>query len=165
MSISRSESMPLVALLPFGYSWATRLRSFRAIAYLIASSWLPVIWIGWRGGVEPLPRTIALFGIGYLAFISLYELGYFANDAWDARRDEDGRGRGSRAGGAAWATLFVATRVGTWLGISWLTGWIGHPIWIVGFAALAAVFTAHNLLRLQGWPDVWTGIVRRIFRN
>lgn len=149
MNISHSNLPRLIALLPLGYSWATRLRSPRDVAYLIVTSWIPLIWIALREGALPAPQLATTFAAGYLAFISLYEIGYLANDVWDARRHVDGRKRGAVTGGPSWAVLFVGIRVATWAAIGLAMGWFGNPLWQGGYAVLLIVFAAHNLLRQQ----------------
>ncbi|HEX8840400.1 MAG TPA: hypothetical protein VF750_08025, partial [Sphingomicrobium sp.] len=43
--------------------------------------------------------------------------------------------------------LFVAIRFAVWAAIGVLTGWITQAAWLVGYAALAAAFTLHNVLQ------------------
>jgi hypothetical protein len=125
----------------------TRIRSPLELLYLIGSSWLPALWLIVRlGGDKPLEAAVQ-FGLGYLAFISCYEIGYLANDCWDAARSKDGRQRLRFAPTPAYVLAYIAVRGGTWAAIAILTGWISEPIWTGGFAALILVFALHNVLR------------------
>ena len=128
-----------LSLLPFCYFARTRLRSGRDVAFLLVSSWLPALWV-----VGPSTANIIDFALGYLAFISLYELGYLANDRWDARRSAGGRKRES---GKFSLTIFIALRVGTWLAIAGVTGWWRNGDWLLGYTALVTAITLHNLVR------------------
>lgn len=139
-----------IALVPFGYQWITRIATVRDVMYLVAGSWIPGIWLIHRLGDFGLAHSIIAYLLGYLAFVSIYELGYFANDAWDSSRSDDGRSRIGFRWGAPFLITFVAVRLSAWAIIGYYTGWINSLIWIAGFAALAAAFTEHNLIRSAG---------------
>lgn len=144
MTISSYRPRALLAFIPFGYLATTRLKSFRDLAYLIATSWVPPLWILVRvEGSGPLDATVS-FLLGTLAFISLYELGYLANDAWDAARHPDGRQRAPFKPGVASAALFTAIRLVVWALLAVRTGWLHEPLWIAGQIALIAVMALHN---------------------
>ena len=150
MSISDSSPARIFALVPFGYTAVTRLKAPRDIIYLIISSWLPAMWFLYRSAELTPWQTIATFTVGYAAFISIYEIGYLANDYWDARKSHQGRRRVPFDFGLTYAGLFVATRLLAWVLISRLTGWIADPLWLAGFAALAIAFAEHNLITTPG---------------
>lgn len=144
MSISRSKALSLV---PFGYFAATRLNGLRDLAYLVATSWLPAIWLLIRlAGLDPA-HALLTYIIGYMAFISIYEIGYLANDAWDAGRTSEGRRRLSFGLGWIFVAAFLVLRLGLWTVLGALTGWITDPYWLFGYAALAIAFAQHNLVR------------------
>lgn len=147
MNISASERLPAWTLVPFAYYAATRLKSARDLAYLVFSSFVPAIWIILRETDLTAANVLTGFALGYLAFIAIYEIGYLANDHWDAARDPEGRQRG---GGASllFVAVFVLVRLALWLAIAWSYGWLANPIWLAGYAALAAVLVLHNILRL-----------------
>jgi hypothetical protein len=73
-----------MALVPFGYSLITRFNTARDFLYLVATQWIPGIWLVHRLGAVDLAAAAALYAAGYLAFIALYEIGYLVNDTWDA---------------------------------------------------------------------------------
>jgi hypothetical protein len=141
-----SYSARLLSLIPFGYALRSRHRTARDFAYLIASSWIPAAWLLWRTGpLSPL-QAVGAFALGYLAFVSVYELGYLANDAWDARKSTSGRDRLGFTPGPIFITSFAAIRLLTWGVIAWTTGWLNQSLWLAGYAALAIVLVEHNLL-------------------
>ncbi len=119
----------------------------RDFTYLVASSWLPGIWILFRLGGHGLGEAALYFAAGYLCFVSVYEIGYFVNDAWDAPRTEGGRARIRFAYGRVYVVSFVVLRIGIWAGLGTLFGWIGDLVWLAAFAALVVAFAEHNLIR------------------
>lgn len=141
----------LLALVPLAYMFTTRIHRVRDLLYLVASSWIPAIWILFRLSDHGWIGAVASFALGYLAFVAIYELGYLANDVWDAARSPEGRPRLRFSIGSGFIAVFVAVRVMLWLGIGYATGWLDNPIWLAGYGALAASFTLHNMLTDNGW--------------
>ena len=147
MSMSSSR---IISLIPSGYLLTTRINGARDLAYLIATSWVPALWLLMRAaGLNPVHATL-IFVAGYLAFISIYEIGYLANDVWDARRSRGGRRRAEFAAGRAYVALFLAIRIGLWVAIGLSTGWLENGAWLAGNAALAIIIAQHNLVDQKG---------------
>jgi hypothetical protein len=144
VNISRFER-PL-SLLPFGYFLVSRVRSRWELAYFAGNSWIPAWWLLVRLGEMGLVEALIHFAAGYLAFISCYELGYLTNDSWDARRSSDRRQRIAFTVTPDYVAMFVAIRAAAWLAVGVEAGWIDQPAWLLGYLALAAVFTLHNAL-------------------
>lgn len=158
MNISGSRA---VSLLPFGYFAATRINGLRDLAYLVATSWLPAMWLLFRLANLDAVQSILTLIVGYMAFISIYEIGYLVNDAWDARRSGEGRRRAGFKVDCAYVLAFLGLRVGLWAAIGVLTGWITAPFWLVGYVALVIAFGQHNLvhereLRLASFYELAT---------
>jgi len=147
LSSLNSDRLKLLTLLPFLYTMATRFGTARDVIYLVASSWLPGIWILFRLGGHGLGEAALYFAAGYLCFVSVYEIGYFVNDAWDAPKTEGGRKRICFAYGRVYVIAFVVLRIGVWAGLGTLFGWIGDLVWLAAFAALVVAFAEHNLIR------------------
>ncbi|UUR08415.1 hypothetical protein [Sphingomonas glaciei] len=131
--------------MPGGYFLLSRVKGAQDLIYLIATSFLPAWWMLVRLGGQGMIEATTNFVLGYLAFIAVYELGYLANDLFDARRP-GGRKRWSGASGTAFVTAFIILRVGVWTLIGWATGWILDPVWLAATACLAVVFALHNLI-------------------
>lgn len=147
MNISASKA---ISLLPFGYFAVTRISSLRDLAYLVASSWLPAVWLLMRlGELETMPSATT-FALGYMAFIAAYEIGYLVNDAWDARRTDDGRARLSFRLSWPYLVAFAAIRIALWVSIAVMTGWIENTVWVAGYATLAIALAQHNLVSTKG---------------
>ena len=145
MTISRFER-PL-SLFPFGYLLVSRGKDPWELLYMVGNSWIPATWLIVRlGGLDPL-HAMLTFVLGYLAFISCYELGYLTNDSWDAARSAGGRRRIGFAVTPFYLLLFVAIRIAVWAAIGLFTGWITQLPWLCGYAALVAAFALHNVLQ------------------
>jgi len=161
--MSASSMKKAVSLIPFGYYGVTRGSDARELGFLVATSWLPAIWILFRLGGHDLGWAIANFLLGYIAFIAIYELGYLINDAWDAARSDDGRKRLPFAIGAGYIGPFVLIRLAAWLGIGLWTGWLFNWVWLGGFAALALAFAQHNLIA-AAWLRITSFFELSVFR-
>jgi hypothetical protein len=135
-----------VSVLPFGYYAVTRLPGWRDLVSLVATTWLPAIWILHRLGGLSLPDAALTFVAGYIAFLGIYEIGYLVNDSWDTARSTNSRRRVPFATGPLYAAILVAVHLAAWLAIGRATGWIANPAWFGGFAVLAVAFAQHNLV-------------------
>ena len=144
---SGSSAAKFLALIPFVYLAQSRLKSVRDVGYLVATSWLPAIWILARFADDGLANPALLFAAGYLCFIAIYEIGYLANDAWDAAKATDGRRRIGFRVGPVYALVFVAIRVAFWLLVAGRLGWLSNLLWLACYAALLLAFAQHNLIR------------------
>lgn len=144
--MSGSSLNKAIALVPFGYYAVTRGTQAKELAFLVATSWLPAIWILFRLGPLGIGSAILTFAIGYFAFIAIYELGYLVNDSWDAARSPEGRKRLPFRAGAIYAGAFVLVRVLVWAAIGIWTGWLFDWSWVAGYAALAVAFAQHNVI-------------------
>ena len=143
---SSSRTLKALSLIPFFFFATTRLNSARDVAYLVATSWVPAAWLVFRlSGAGPL-ESVGAFVAGYVAFIAFYEIGYFANDGWDARESAGGRRRITFTFGWLYALMFVAVRLAVWLALGFLLGWVRDWVWLACYAALATAFAQHNII-------------------
>ena len=145
--MSSFSARALLALLPGAYFVQTRVKDLRDLLYLLGTSFVPAAWFLYRSTDLGVDGALLSFGLGYLAFIAVYELGYLANDRWDAERGPGGRKRMPFKAGAPFLLAFVALRLLVWTAVAASTEWWRNPVWLGGFAALAAAFTLHNILR------------------
>lgn len=136
--------MKYVALIPFGYYVVTRLNTRREFLYVVATQWIPGIWLVHRLGEVELPTAAGLYALGYLAFISIYEIGYFANDTWDAAQRDNARHRFGAQFGVAYILAFLVGHVGTWAAITAGLGFLDSAAWLVGYAVLAVLMAIYN---------------------
>ena len=133
-------------LVPFNYFYLTRLKHgsfvFHFLFEWVAAFWL-VAWVGIGGDL--LQSSLAML-FSYLAFISIYELGYMANDLHAAKQEIDGRRRGPQEASRAWIFLWVISRLFSFLVCTILMNKLFDPAWWSFFAALIFVFLLHNIL-------------------
>lgn len=148
MNISASRA---VSLLPFGYFAVTRIPSLRDLAYLVATSWVPALWLLMQLAELETMSSATTFALGYIAFIAAYEIGYLVNDSWDARRTDDGRARLSFRLSWTYLIAFAVIRIALWVSIAVVTGWIETTVWLAGYVTLAIAFAQHNLISTKGF--------------
>lgn len=138
--------MKYTALIPIVYTFITRLNTAREFLYVVATQWIPGVWLVSRLGHFDLPTAAGLYAIGYLAFMCAYEIGYLANDTWDASRRPDGRQRFPYAASPAFAVAFVSLRVAVWFGISMAFGHLSDQNYLLLYAVLVVVLSLHNIM-------------------
>ena len=132
-------------LLPFAYFYITRLRK-GSLAFHALFEWLAAAWVVTWVGVSGFSGSILTMVLIYVAFISVYELGYLANDMHAAHKESDGRRRGPQGTGTHWLVAWVIARITVFMVITAvLEQWL-QPAWWLFFTALALVFTLHNWL-------------------
>lgn len=147
MNSWKPSQSPAFVLIPFFYFLGTRINRFLDAIFLVATSFVPAWWILTRGSDLTALEAGVSFLIGYLCFISFYEIGYFFNDTWDALRQKDGgRRRIGFKPGLAYSSLFIALRLAIWGGAAYFLGWLGNPVWLACYAALALAMAQHNLI-------------------
>ncbi len=136
----------LAYLLPFSYFWSTRLRNGSIVFHLLFE-WLAavVVVVVLNPANEMDGLCIAL--LSYAAFISVYEIGYLANDLFSARHEGDGRLRGPQGTPLPWVVAWVLVRVCLALLITLLLHKTNSVMWWTFFGGLAVVFAMHNHLR------------------
>lgn len=154
--------MKLVYLLPFSYFLDTRLRQGN-VAFHLVFEWLAaVLLVVVVGEAEPLP-ALAMAGLSYLAFISLYEIGYLVNDLFAAQREAEGRKRGPQDATLGWALAWTGSRLMAFLLITVWLDFLAVPAWWTFYLALCLTFALHNLLQdkeLKAATFLWLAWLR-----
>lgn len=132
-------------LLPFHYSWVTRLRE-GTVAFHVLFEWLAaaVLVVALNGAGSP--RALYAAVLAYLAFVCVYEIGYLTNDLIVAPREPDGRLRGPQGAAAGWIAAWMLARVLVFVLATAVAGHFGDLHWWGYFAALAVIFAGHNFL-------------------
>lgn len=135
--------MKIVYLLPFAYFYDTRLRT-GSVAFHVIFEWLAaVVLVLVLGSVGPAQALLAA-GLSYLAFISLYEIGYLANDLFASRKEAGGRQRGPQGASGAWVAAWFVARLAAFMLATIFMGKLAALEWWSFFAALSVVFALHN---------------------
>lgn len=137
-------------LLPFLYAFFSRMKGLRGFAFNAMTAWVPgILLVALHADSLDAWGAAVRYGLGYLAFISIYELGYLANDTWGLQKDETPRRRIAVDFSMLFVLLFVAGRLGLAFGLAvylgvWGTSWF--------FGLLVATFLViglHNLVSVQ----------------
>ena len=89
-------------------------------------------------------QSLTTAGLSYLAFISLYEIGYLVNDLFASRKEAGGRQRGPQGAGGMWVTAWFVSRLVVFMFATVLMGKLAALEWWSYFAALCVVFALHN---------------------
>ncbi len=132
-------------LVPFAYFYDTRLRS-GSMAFHLIFEWLAAVVVVLAvGRVDPAHALMAA-GLSYLAFISLYEIGYLVNDLFASRKETAGRRRGPQGASSVSVAAWITVRLSVFVIATAIMGMLAVPAWWSFFAALCAVFAMHNLL-------------------
>ncbi|MGJ7457443.1 hypothetical protein [Halomonas sp. RA08-2] len=154
--------MNLVYLMPFSYFYNTRLRN-GSVAFHLIFEWLAAVVLALAiGAVDPAQALLAA-GLSYLAFISLYEVGYLINDLFSARKEDGGRTRGPQGVSITWVASWFGSRFLVFIIVTALMGHVGSPEWWAFFLALVLVFGLHNWLNdreLKVATFQWLGWLR-----
>lgn len=133
-------------LLPFSYFYRTRLKN-GSIAFHVAFEWLAAIFLITILAPDALLKAFTIAFASYLAFISLYEIGYIYNDVFASPHETSGRKRAPLGATKVWIALWVTSRV-TCFGVATVvSGHASAPQWWSFFGALAVVFALHNSFR------------------
>lgn len=137
--------MKTVLLFPFAYFYTTRL-SKGALAFHALFEWLAAAWLVAMVGASSIAQDCLMMVFAYVAFISVYELGYMANDLRAAGQESDGRRRGPKGASTPWVMSWVLARIAAFFAVTAVLDQWRQPGWWLFFLVLAAVFTLHNWL-------------------
>lgn len=152
-----SWSMPALYLLPFSYFARTRLFP-GSVAFHMLFEWGAAILLAALFGVDGWNSVWAAFLV-YVAFISVYEIGYLGNDLIATRFEAEPRLRGPQEASGWWLAAWIASRLAAFAGVTIFLGWAaGSPNWWLFFVVLCVVFTLHNLFRddaLKAVTFIW----------
>lgn len=138
--------MKFLYLLPFTYFMHTRLRG-GSVSFHLVFEWLAALLLAVTIGVASSAESLLLALGSYLAFISLYEIGYLINDLFAAKKEVGGRKRGPQGSNGLWVSCWFGSRLLVFLAITIFMGRFFSFEWWSFFLALALVFGLHNALQ------------------
>ncbi|MES2941756.1 MAG: hypothetical protein V4772_02675 [Pseudomonadota bacterium] len=138
--------MKLVYLLPFAYFYDTRLRT-GSVSFHVIFEWLAAVVLVLAVGAADPAQALTAAGLSYLAFISLYEIGYLVNDLFASRTEAGGRQRGPQGAGGVWVAAWFVSRLVAFISVTMLMDKLTAPEWWSYFLALCVVFALHNGLK------------------
>lgn len=128
--------------IPFVYFVTTRLNSLKAILFQFFFEWIPSILLVFYSlsSFSFFPEWLA----HYLAFISIYEVGYLINDQMAYHRE--GERRRAKHFSRLEIFFFITIRIVTFLLISYATK-ASSIQWWLWYSLLLVIFLLHSLLR------------------
>ncbi len=133
-------------LFPATYFEATRVPSLELKIYNGLVEWLPAFAFALYFN-DLRPQAVVTVLLSYVAFISLYEIGYLTNDLFSERFEEEPRGRASRfKGSEAVVYALIVVRLVFFLSCTYLLGVADSWLWWGFHLSLLAVFALHNML-------------------
>ena len=138
-------------ILPFTYFLASRLNNARTWTSLVGFEWGPLILVFLFLIQKPLAEIPLSFALAYLAFISIYEIGYLTNDVISVRFEDDPRRRlPDFDPHNSQLVLWIMSRLGIFTGITFLLEMQSDWRWWGFYGALVVVFGLHNALEQYG---------------
>ena len=143
--VHTGELVNYVYLLPFSYFYHTRLRHGK-LAFHVFFEWLAAVVVACAVGADAVPLALYKCGLSYIAFISLYEIGYLANDLYSSHREEDGRMRGPQQAARSWIAAWVLSRILAFVWITVALHYLFSAEWWLFYLSLIIIFTVHNVL-------------------
>ncbi len=150
------------ALCPFWYFWDTRLRR-GSLAFHLTFEWLSALLVVAFFGRGPLLGDLLQLPFAYLAFISIYEIGYICNDYFAARYEQGSRPRGADRYSNPQILAMIAIRIVAFAFFSKILGRLDDPQWGGFYLALSLVFGLHNLplpVELKVITFTWLSVCR-----
>lgn len=143
--VSGGRRLNFVYIVPFCYFYWTRLRhanlSFHLVFEWLAALFLVVVFCGHRW-FPAISSSI----LSYFAFVSVYEIGYLANDLYSAKRESNGRARGPQGADWRWVTCWIAIRLIVFVTIAGALDQLSSGQWWRFYFVLSLALAAHNVL-------------------
>lgn len=137
--------MKFVYLIPFSYFYDTRLRS-GSLAFHVLFEWVAAVALALLLGVKSPIESLLGVILSYLAFISLYEIGYLVNDLFASRKEIGGRKRGPQHASGVLVFAWICSRLMAFVLATIVFGKFFSPEWWSFFMAIIVVFALHNEL-------------------
>lgn len=135
--------------LPFGYFLKTRLNTRSALLFHGYAEYLLGILLLIYAGF-PLLQSITNFVLAYLAFISLYEIGYIINDFISIKFEKKPRKRlGSWNPSQIIIYIWIIIRVAVFVLLTYILGVSNSLEWWIYYFVLAGTFFLHNVLKVK----------------
>jgi hypothetical protein len=135
-------------LLPYTYFYGSRVKQIKYNIYYLIIDWaVPFALLTYFSGFD-WQRSLLQFALAYLAFISIYEIGYLGNDVYSVRHEANPRRRVKDFNPSNGVIgLWVLTRLASFVGISWYLDTLRQPLWLLYYTVLILFFYLHNVLQ------------------
>lgn len=138
----------LIFYIPFSYFVYTRLNNLKAWVFHSYYEWLPALFILIIFSKNTFQQNLFYFALAYLAFISIYEVGYFINDFYASRKEKKPRERLQDVKvGLSDIIFFYGIRFLFFFVITWHLDFFYDQLWQSFYLILAIVIVVHNLIK------------------
>lgn len=141
-----SPKIGIPLLVPMLYLVGTRMNSLKALVSNAATAWIPGVATAYVWSGNTFSWSVGAYALSYLAFVSIYEVGYFVNDTLGTRRDETPRHRLKGEVSGTFSVAFVAIRLATFVAIAAFMSFPESWPWVAACGALLALIVLHNWL-------------------
>ena len=141
--------MVLKILLPFTYFYFSRLKTIKDVLFHTYYEWVPNVLIIYILTNSTFLESLIHFFLSYIAFISIYELGYFYNDFKSVKNETEPRKRAHKINLSNLSfVLLVGLRLAIFIIISsYLIDRSSLVNWLSSYSILIIIFSIHNLLK------------------
>lgn len=133
--------------IPFLYAFESRYGWPRDFLVNLVQAWVPGVILVAALTQLSLVDSVGLFLVGYLAFISIYEIGYMVNDSIGLRHDPTPRARINVRFDPLFVVTFIVVRLTVFASIAILGNVFSETTFWAAYLALVVMLTLHNLLR------------------
>ncbi|MHA6265722.1 hypothetical protein ACXYMP_02490 [Aliiroseovarius sp. CAU 1755] len=137
----------LLLWLPFAYAFTSRYHWPRDFVVNALTAWVPGVFLTSLLGGLGAAQALGAYALGYLVFISIYELGYLANDSYGLHHDPTPRQRVDLTLRPMFLVGFVGVRLATIGVAASLLGVVGSALFWAALGTLVVTLVAHNTLR------------------
>ncbi len=137
----------ILLAIPFLYFFKTRLNSKTAILFFMYIECLAAFLILLYSGY-PAFKLLSTILLNYLAFISLYEIGYIFNDTVSVKSETSPRKRlNAENKNTAVISVWILVRIISFLLITASLKMFNNANWWTFYAGLMIVFAFHNIIK------------------
>ncbi|WP_026462935.1 hypothetical protein [Adhaeribacter aquaticus] len=135
-------------LFPFTYFFRSRLQAVTDIVFHLYYEWLLAFVLLFYFSGNEFWLSVHNFLLAYLAFISIYEIGYLGNDVYSVRNETDPRLRIKNFNPTNFQLMvWVLFRVAVFFVITdYLKVW-GNYEWWIFYAVIVVFFYLHNVIK------------------
>lgn len=132
-------------VLPFTYFQFSRLNNVKHLVYHFLLEWLPAPIIAlYYNNFDT--SVLVTFFITYLAFISIYEIGYLTNDFFSEKFESTPRGRmADLSVSQTTVYILIFVRLIAFVFFTFILNAQNNGYWWIFFAMMLLTFTIHNI--------------------
>lgn len=130
--------------IPIGYFLITRLKNAKNLVFHSYFEWFPAIGILLFLENMVVFEAVESFLLGYIAFISIYEIGYLTNDQLSEKNELNPRKRQDKTLSAGMFISLIAVRLAVFCGLTFYMGLQSSLLWWCFYMLLILSFLLHN---------------------